>query len=105
MGKIENIAAYSLDKYIDECKEDYVLVDVRDNSKFNQRHIKGAINLYYKEIMLGNYNLPKDKIIILYCDRGGLSMQVARYLSERDYNVKNVVGGLNEYTIEKNKNS
>ena len=55
--------------------------------------------------MLGNYNLPKDKIIILQGDRGGLSMQVARYLSEWDYNVINVVGGLKEYTIEKNKNS
>ncbi len=102
-NKIENVAAYSLEKYIKECKGNCILVDVRSREKFIQGNIKGAINIYYKDILEGKSDLSKKKKIILYCDRGGLSMVVARYLSSQGYSVTNVVGGLNNYYRIKRK--
>ena len=36
-------------------------------------------------------------IPILYCDRGGLSMQAARELQEQGYRAISVVGGIQAY--------
>ena len=39
-----------------------------------------------------------DKIVLVYCSRGGRSMRVAKLLSYKGYRVVNVIGGLNAYT-------
>ena len=98
---IENIAAYELDKYMKQWGYKSVLVDVRDKIKYDTRHIEGAINISYKDMQNGKFNLPKEKIIVLYCDRGGLSMTAARYLSGLGYDVRNVVGGIRNYRPRK----
>ena len=36
---------------------------------------------------------PKNRKLILYCDHGGGSMQMARMLGEQGYHVASVVGG------------
>ena len=99
--EIENIAAYALDSYIKENDKQCILVDVREKAKYDERHIEGAINISYRDMQAGKFDISKDKIIILYCDRGGLSMAAARYLSKQGYNVKNVVGGLKNYMMGK----
>lgn len=98
---IENIAAYQLDKYMKQLGDKGVLVDVRDKIKYDTSHIEGAINISYRDIQNGKFNLPKEKIIVLYCDRGGLSMTAARYLSGLGYDVRNVVGGIRNYRPRK----
>ena len=100
--EIENIAANEVNQYIDKYKNNCILIDVRDKNKYRIYHINGAINIYYKDIVTGNHQLPKDKNIIVYCDRGGLSMIVAKYLVQNGYSVKNVVGGLSHYVDSKN---
>lgn len=94
---IENIPASYLDNYIEMNTEPAVIVDVGKRSRFEKRHIKGAVNIPYDELINEKYNLPRDKAIVLYCDRGGTSMMAAKYLLERGYKVKNVVGGLKNY--------
>lgn len=94
---IENIPANYLDYYIEANREQTVIVDVGKRSRFEKRHIKGAINIPYDEMVKENYDLPHNKIIILYCDRGGTSMMAAKYLLSHGYEVKNVVGGLRSY--------
>lgn len=74
-----------------------VIADVRDADKFRMSHIPMAVNLPLPVIRRGNINLPKNKVIIVYCDTGGASTMAAKLLSERGYHVINTVGGLNEY--------
>ena len=100
-NSIENIAAYELDNYLARNKERCVLIDVRDKMKYEKQHIGGAINIPYRDIQAGEFDISNSKIIVLYCDRGGLSMAAARYLSKQGYNVKNVVGGLKNYLAGK----
>lgn len=96
-ASIENIPANYLDYYIEANREQTVIVDVGKRIRFEKRHINGAVNIPYDEMIEGKYNLPHDKIIILYCDRGGTSMMAAKYLITHGYEVKNVVGGLRSY--------
>lgn len=43
------------------------------------------------------YDFPKGKILVLYCDRGGASLQAARILARNGYKTKTVIGGMKEY--------
>ena len=43
------------------------------------------------------YQFPKDKILILYCDRGGASMQAARSLARAGCRTRSVIGGFAAY--------
>ena len=95
--EIYNIAAYEVDKYMKEWGEDVLLIDVREEAKYKQAHIFNAINIPSRDILEKRVDIPKDKILVVYCDRGGLSMTVARYLQKEGYQVVNLIGGLKNY--------
>lgn len=102
-NELNNIAAYNLDEYIKELGNSAMLIDVRDKDKYFKEHIRGAVNIPYKEILDKKIQLPTDKVFIIYCDRGGLSMTISRYLHKRGYKVVNVIGGLRNYKSKLNK--
>lgn len=77
--------------------EDGIIVDVRDPKRFRISHIPMAINLPYDEIEKGNVNLPKSRILLVYCDTGGGSTMAARLLTDMGYRVMNCIGGLKNY--------
>ncbi len=58
-----------------------VFVDARPKEFYEKSHIKGAINIppEYTEKLIKQLNLPKDKMIITYCDDKscGLSKELA----------------------------
>jgi 3-mercaptopyruvate sulfurtransferase SseA len=71
--QVPRITAKELKHLMDE-KGEYILVDTRDSYSYDYGHIKGAINIHYypqgdpfpRKMMLRA--LPRDKLIILYCD-------------------------------------
>ena len=86
-------------------KADIVLVDVNPKDSFDMFHIPSAINISYasldgtaeRDAMLAQ--LPKDKLIVLYClcEEGGDSSEMALILRKMDYRrdrVKVLEGGL-----------
>jgi len=98
MERIEFISSENIDKYIEEMnKRKIIIVDVRNKDKFEEAHLKSAINISYMDIVSGRYILPLNSEIVVYCDRGGLSMKAARKLVASGYNVKNLVGGIRNY--------
>ena len=74
-----------------------IVVDVRDKEEFAKGHIPMAINLPLSDIENGIIGLPKNKVILVYCENGGKSMMAARILSERGFDVINAVGGILSY--------
>lgn len=70
-----------------------IVIDIRDRKEFEQEHWPGAVSYPYEMLEHGNIKLPKNRMLILYCDHGGGSMQMARMLGERGYMVASVVGG------------
>jgi rhodanese-related sulfurtransferase len=51
-------------------KSDIVLVDIRTKSEFQKGHLKGAINLPWNNKKFNYQQLPKNKLIIIYCNTG-----------------------------------
>ncbi|MBR1815181.1 MAG: rhodanese-like domain-containing protein [Lachnospiraceae bacterium] len=74
-----------------------IIVDIREKEDFAKGHIPMAINLPLSDIENGNIGLPKNKIILVYCENGGGSMMAARILANNGYNVINAVGGISNY--------
>ena len=76
-----------------------ILIDIRSRDAYREGHWEGAIN--YPEIEVDNYEkiLTKKRPIILYCQHGGSSMQLARTLGRAGYEVGTVIGGY-EYMIK-----
>lgn len=91
---METISAREIDRYIYD--KAYLLVDVRKPSEYRKLHIKGAVCIPY-EYLLSRVKGLGNTIPVLYCDRGGLSMQAARELEENGYRAVSVVGGIQAY--------
>lgn len=74
-------------------KKRAILIDIRPRNKYQEGHWEGAIN--YPEEDIEDYTkvLGKRRPIILYCQHGGSSMQLARTLGRNGYEVGTVIGG------------
>ena len=80
----------------------YVILDVRTQPEFAEKHIPGAINVPNENI--GNEEIPelpdKDQLILVYCRSGNRSKQASEKLAALGY--RNVVefGGINDWPGE-----
>ncbi|MBR2046838.1 MAG: rhodanese-like domain-containing protein [Agathobacter sp.] len=70
-----------------------IVIDIRSRDAYREGHWEGAIN--YPEERVEDYTkvLMKKRPIIVYCQHGGSSMQLARTLGRNGYDVGSVVGG------------
>ncbi|WOO38817.1 rhodanese-like domain-containing protein [Anaerocolumna sp. AGMB13020] len=78
-------------------RPEVLIIDIREPLEFSQGHIPSAINIPYDDFENGKRDIPGDKLLILYCDRGNLSLLLARDLSKEGYWVKNIYGGMHAY--------
>lgn len=96
MFPVEPISAKMLDYYVG--RKDAFIIDLRSREEYRSGHIQGAVNLPYEEFEeLQEYNFPKGKVLVLYCDRGGASLLAARLLARKGYKTRTVIGGMNAY--------
>ena len=90
MFPVEPISGKMLDYYVG--RKDSFLIDLRNPKEYHTGHIKGAVNVPYEKFEeMQTYDFPKGKILVLYCDRGGASLQAARILARNGYKTKTVI--------------
>lgn len=68
--------------------ENAVLIDVRTEEEYNEKHIDGAILLTLDDIdedSIKNIVSDKDAVIILYCQSGNRSSQALTKLTDLGY--------------------
>ena len=65
------LAADQLDWYVG--KPWAMIIDVRNRREYEKGHVKGAVNLPYDHL-LERVCLPRDKILVICCERGAASM-------------------------------
>lgn len=90
------ITMKEVEQYIDEGRE-MLLIDLRNPASYARCHLMGAVNVPYREIEEGRFVLPTDRMLVLYCSRGGQSLQASRILSRMGYQVVNVANGIAYY--------
>ncbi|MDP2834560.1 MAG: rhodanese-like domain-containing protein [Pseudomonadota bacterium] len=65
------------------------VVDARDAAQFAKGHIPGAINIEWRQAVARRGELPKDRMVVVYCNSGSLSAQAVFALRLLGYdNVK-----------------
>lgn len=94
------IAPDEIEKYIEDPESQ--IIDVREKTDYVQKHIRGSINIPYREWSAFEKNglyarLFQEKNIILYCERGPASFAAARELAEKGIRVSVMVGGIHAY--------
>lgn len=79
--------------------EDAVLIDVRTPEEYQAGHLPDAVNInwfdshFQQEIR----DLGTDKVLYLYCKKGGRSAQAAKLLDSLGYEVVDLIGGYDAY--------
>lgn len=69
-------------------------LDVRENYEYDEGHIKGAVNIPLRELLMRKDELPKDKNIYVYCRTAHRSADGVSFLNTLGFeNVYNVLGG------------
>ena len=76
-------------------RPDAWVIDLRSKEEFEDVHVEGARNIPYEELEMFRKYLPKDKLYLLYCDRGSSSLMAAQELSREGYRTATLVGGMN----------
>lgn len=76
---------------------DIIVIDARAPERYEQGHIPGAINVPHRTMTAeSTASLPKDKLIVTYCDGIGCnaSTKAALKLSSFGFRVKEMIGGM-----------
>ena len=76
-------------------KKNHILVDLRKPEEFKKFHIKGALNIFWLDLLEPKNirKLPKDKKIFLICYVGHTSSQAMTLLKLLGYNVTSIKFG------------
>lgn len=80
-------------------KDEYILLDIRDESDWAYGAIPGAYTV--KPELIDEQKFQKDKKIIVYCAKGVLSDEIAENLALKGYEAYNLKGGYFQWLKEK----
>ena len=99
----ENLNAAELKELIDKKDSGYILIDVRSEKEHSAGYIPTAINIPHTKIEENIKEIPKGKLIIVYCKVGGRAGTARKKLIELGY--ENVInfGGTNSWKYELEK--
>ena len=82
--------------------EDALWLDVRTPEDYNRGTIGGAVNMPVDVLRVQMDTLPKDRLIVVFCESGHRSYAAERILSQSGFSVKNLCGGYSIYKLFKN---
>lgn len=85
-----------------EAEKDYIILDVRTEAEFKEKHIPNAVNVPNENI--GSEEIPelpdKDQLILVYCRSGNRSKKASAKLAELGYTQVKEFGGILNWTGE-----
>jgi len=82
-------------------RKDLLLIDVRSPQELKEGKLSNSILIPFWDIMRGNYNIPHNRPIMLYCAVGGRSYGAMQILAKKGYSeVYNMKGGISEWKKE-----
>lgn len=92
-------------KELMDTEDDYVILDARTQTEYDEGHIPGAILIPHDTVATAAENaLPdKDQLILVYCRSGNRSKEASQTLVDLGYTNVVEFGGINScpYEVEK----
>lgn len=74
------------------------IIDARDAKQFGASHIPGAVNMEWREVLARRGEIPKDQMVLIYCNTGSLSAQAGFALRVAGWsNLRILQGGYQEW--------
>lgn len=70
-----------------------LVVDVREPEEYRNNHMRGAINVPYRDDEDWTRNFSGKRALLLYCEYGSTSLLAARRLGKEGFEVYTVIGG------------
>lgn len=78
-------------------KRNVLIIDLRDREEYIAGHIPTAVNIPYEDLEEQKASLLRYNLLVLYCDRGHISLMAARDLIKDGYHIKSLYGGIRAY--------
>ncbi|WP_373864397.1 rhodanese-like domain-containing protein [Sporolactobacillus inulinus] len=76
------------------------IIDVREPFEFKEEHIAGAVNIPLNDLPSCFKAIDRSKTYIVVCHAGVRSVAASEFMAEHGYRVKNMNGGMIEWTGE-----
>ena len=96
------IDVLKLKKMLDS--NEVVLLDVREPYEVEICNVKGSLFIPMNEIPKNVELLDKEKRYAVMCHSGVRSLHVANYLNSQGYSALNVIGGIDMWSLNVDKN-
>lgn len=92
-------------KELMDTEDDYVILDARTQTEYDEGHIPGAILIPHDTVATAAENaLPdKDQLILVYCRSGNRSKEASQALVDLGYTNVVEFGGINSWPYEVEK--
>ncbi|MDM7457237.1 MAG: rhodanese-like domain-containing protein [Tepidimonas sp.] len=75
-----------------------MVIDARDATQYAKGHIPGAINIEWRQVLARRSEIPRDRMVLIYCNTGSLSAQAGFALRVAGWdNVRILQGGMEEW--------
>ena len=89
-------------KALMDTQENYVILDVRTQAEYDEKHIPGAVLIpdYELQSRAGEMLTDKDQLILVYCRSGRRSKNAAQILVELGYTNIREFGGIIDWPYE-----
>lgn len=97
--ELEKIEEISVDEMKSLDKNDYLVVDIRDEIAFAYGSIGGAVNIPQDKLKEKINDLPKDKLLVICCKSGIISDPIAENLRNSGYMAANLKQGYYGYML------
>jgi len=98
---MKEIAADKLKHLIENKDDDFILIDVREEWERTNYSI-GGIHIPLGELIIRQLEIPKDKSVVLYCEKGIRStIAIQRLEALGFHNLYNLTGGLKAWKAAK----
>lgn len=101
-GDLYKISGPDLKKRIDANDDSMLIISIRSPEDYAKGHIKGAVNIPFKQVNEYLDKLPVDKELIVYCYSGQTAGQTVAIMNMYGYNAKSLNLGFDKGWVEKN---
>ena len=102
---VELVSALDKLKPLDKTPPPFLIVDLRENHErelmdlpkyTKNKALIPRVNIPLDDLMMGYYpdKIPKDRYLVLLCDKGLKSGRAADFLKRNGYSIKILIGGL-----------